>query len=244
MEAKNKKPKAKNKELKIESFSVDKLKPYGYNPRKHDRAIKDMAEVFKNYGLRLPILIRKSGEIIDGHLRYKAAKLLGYKEMPVVIAGDDLTDEQVKGLRILINKSATWAEWDGEALARELNELMAVEFDIGTLGFGEKELDDLLGLMDENAMAPIANASQSTPDDNKFHFPGGSMEERQQEWAAAGMPECNSKDESGITVILHFKSESDMAAFSKLIGQPMTPTTRYLWFPPQERVTAAENTYE
>ena len=60
--------------------------------------------------------------------------------MPVIVC-DDWTPEQVRGFRLLANRSANWAEWDLTAVAEELAELRSLQFDLsGT----EKDLSRLL----------------------------------------------------------------------------------------------------
>jgi ParB-like chromosome segregation protein Spo0J len=76
--------------------------------------------------------------IIKGHGRYLAAKELGLKTVPVVIA-DYLTPAQVRAARIADNKLAE-SEWFPELLALELKALQEMEFDLSLTGFGEEEL--------------------------------------------------------------------------------------------------------
>ena len=59
------------------------------------------------------MLVRSEGEIVDGHLRLKAARKLGMTEVPI-IRYDEWSAAQVKAFRLLVNRSATWAEWDEE----------------------------------------------------------------------------------------------------------------------------------
>ena len=81
-----------------------------------------------------------------------------YAEEPEILC-DEWTPAQVKAFRLLVNRSATWADWDQELLAFELQELKAVEFDLNLTGFGLKEIDDLLVSPDEdeqgNATPPL-----------------------------------------------------------------------------------------
>ena len=44
----------------------------------------------------------------------------------------------------MVNRSATWADWDEELLALELQDLKALDFDLSLTGFDTKELDDLI----------------------------------------------------------------------------------------------------
>ena len=80
-----------------------------------------MVACIKEFGFRIPIVAKSDGSVVDGHLRLKAAKKLGLKEVPVVIA-DDLSEAQVKAFRLVANQSANWAEWDEELLRLELEE--------------------------------------------------------------------------------------------------------------------------
>jgi hypothetical protein len=59
-----------------------------------------------------------------------------------VIVCDDWTPEQVRGFRLLANRSAAWAEWDLSAVAEELAELRALHFDLTLTGFDPKEIEN------------------------------------------------------------------------------------------------------
>lgn len=75
------------------------------------------------------------GVIIAGHTRYKAAKKLGYKEVPIVIA-DKLTKEQVNAYRLADNKVGELANWDTKKLDDELQALLD-QIDMTDFGFDE-----------------------------------------------------------------------------------------------------------
>lgn len=81
------------------------------------------------------------GEIINGHTRWKAAKKLKLKTVPVIIA-DDLTEEQVRAFRLADNKVAEIAQWDIELLLDEIENINNV--DMGLFGFTDSDytLDD------------------------------------------------------------------------------------------------------
>jgi ParB-like chromosome segregation protein Spo0J len=119
--------------LTIEFRPVTSLSPYARKLRKNGHAVKRMAELLKEYGVRIPILIRSNGEIIDGDLRLKAAIALGYTEVPVIIC-DDWNEAQVKAFRLAVNRSATWADFDLEVVAVEMRELKALNFDLSLTG--------------------------------------------------------------------------------------------------------------
>jgi Predicted transcriptional regulators len=117
--------------------------PYLGNPRKNDHCIEKMAEVIKEYGFIIPVVVKANGEVVDGHLRLKTARFLGWKEVPVVIA-DHLSDKQAKAFRVAANKTATWAENDEAQLKRELKALKDFDFDLTLTGFSEMELEPLV----------------------------------------------------------------------------------------------------
>lgn len=71
------------------------LIPYERNPRVNDNAVDKVANSIREFGFKSPIIIDEHNVIICGHTRLKAAKKLGLKEVPVIVARD-LTDEQIK----------------------------------------------------------------------------------------------------------------------------------------------------
>lgn len=112
------------------------IKPYEKNPRKNDEAVKYVAASIDEFGFKVPIVIDKNGIIVAGHTRWKAAKKLGFDEVPCIIA-DDLSDEQIKAFRLADNKVSEKAEWDFDLLNSELDELF--DFDMTEFGFEEPE---------------------------------------------------------------------------------------------------------
>ena len=127
----------------VEYWPVDRLQYYARNPRKNDHAVDQMCAAIVEFGFRVPVIALSSGLIVDGHLRVKAARKLGLTEIPVVLA-DDLTEAQIKALRLLMNRSATWADWDEDLLRLELEELQSADYDLALTGFDDGELDRLL----------------------------------------------------------------------------------------------------
>ena len=129
--------------MKIEMWSVDRVKPYEHNPRVNDGAVDAVAASIREFGFKVPLVVDPEGVIVAGHTRFKAALKLGMTEVPVVVA-KDLTPDQIKAYRIADNKTAELAEWDLDLLPIELGELQAAEFDLGLLGFDQDELANLL----------------------------------------------------------------------------------------------------
>src|SRR5271157_925581 len=131
-----------------EMWPTERLREYPRNPRKNDKAVDRMCASIRAFGFKIPCLVRSDGEVIDGHLRLKAARRLGISEIPVILC-DEWTPAQVKAFRLMVNRSVTWAEWDEELLALELQEIQASDFDLSLTGFNPGEIDDLLALDDE-----------------------------------------------------------------------------------------------
>ena len=92
----------------VQVWPIDKLVFYIRNPRKNDAAVDRMCGSIREFGFKIPCLVRSDGEVIDGHLRLTAARKLGITDIPVILC-DEWTPAQVKAFRILVNRSATWA---------------------------------------------------------------------------------------------------------------------------------------
>src|ERR1700689_2544540 len=151
----------------IENWPIDRLVEYPRNPRKNDKAVDRMVASIREFGFKIPVLARSDGEVGDGHLRLKAARKLGIAEIPVILC-DEWTAAQVKAFRLMVNRSVTWADWDEELLALELQEIQESDFDLSLTGFDPGEIDKLLTLDDEekaNATPPVPETPVSRPGD-------------------------------------------------------------------------------
>ena len=122
--------------MEIITKRIKDIKPYEKNPRKNDAAVEYVANSIREFGFKVPIVIDKDGTIVCGHTRWKAAKKLGMKEVPCIMA-DDLSPEQIKAFRLADNKVGELAEWDFDFLKEELEDI-GEGFDMEDFGF----LDD------------------------------------------------------------------------------------------------------
>ena len=114
--------------MNIKNIAVKDLIPYEKNTKKHDDVqINNVAESIKQYGFVQPIVIDKNNVVVIGHCRLLAAKKLKMQEVPCVCV-EDLTEEQVKALRIVDNKSNE-SPWDFDFLADELADIDLSDFD-------------------------------------------------------------------------------------------------------------------
>ena len=153
--------------IQMETWPIDRLIPYARNPRKNDQAVERMCASIREFGFKIPCLVRSSGELVDGHLRLKAARQLGISEMPVILC-DEWTEAQVKAFRLLVNRSVTWADWDEELLALEIQELQGLDFDLNLTGFSEQDIQDVLAVPDDeaaDAVPPLPEVAVSRPGD-------------------------------------------------------------------------------
>lgn len=134
---------------KIEHWAIEKLIPHARNARTHsDKQVAQLAASLKEYGFTVPVLVDESGTLIAGHGRVLAARKLGWAEIPVVIAVN-WSDAKKRAYMIADNRLALNAGWDEEMLSVELDELKDLGVDLKSLGFEQKELNDLIGTPNE-----------------------------------------------------------------------------------------------
>lgn len=115
--------------MQIITKNTSDLKPYERNTKKHDSTqIANIAQSISNYGFVQPIVIDSNNVVVIGHCRLLAAQKLGLDTVPCVMV-DTLTEEQIKALRIVDNKTNE-SPWDMDFLAQEL-----ADVDIGEFAF-------------------------------------------------------------------------------------------------------------
>lgn len=145
--------------LMITMRPIRSLKPYKKNPRINDGAVAYVKSSIQEFGFKVPLVIDSKGVIITGHTRLKAAKKLGMKEVPCIVA-DDLSPDQIKAFRLADNKVSEMAEWDTPLLNDELEDLLELNFDMEQFGF---ELDfDLPTDTQESSEEDKENARMNT----------------------------------------------------------------------------------
>ena len=155
----NEKP--KHTGLSVQTISIGQVKPNSGNSRTHSaKQIRQIANSIVAFGFRNPLLVSEDGELIAGHGRYQAAKLLGLTNVPVIVVAG-LSPAKRRALAIADNKIAENAGWDRERLAIEIPELTgllsAEGLDISILGFEPVEIDQLQTDFEEHAADPQDN---------------------------------------------------------------------------------------
>ncbi|GHS91295.1 hypothetical protein AGMMS49949_01430 [Alphaproteobacteria bacterium] len=156
-----------NTKLKILYKPLTELHEYERNPRKNDTVLEKMKHCIQEFGFRIPIVVQSDGTIVDGHLRFKAAKALGLQEVPVVLA-DELSEAQIKAFRLVANQSANWADWDEELLKLELEDLKNLNFDLDLTGFDLKDIEKFLKDDFEDDFEDDFDAEKATQQNQKI----------------------------------------------------------------------------
>jgi ParB-like chromosome segregation protein Spo0J len=137
-----------------ELVPIERIHEWPQNPDPPEpKDVRTIARSIRRFGWGEPILARlENGEIIAGHGRYRAAKRLKLKAVPVRYM--NLSEDEAHLLALADNKIAAnrQRDWDGEDVANILDELEEKGFDLekGT-GFSDDELDDILGDPDDES---------------------------------------------------------------------------------------------
>lgn len=89
-----------------QKLKINLIEPNREQPRKHfeEDALLELADSIKQYGVLQPLLVRKRKdyyEIIAGERRWRAAKLAGVKEVPVIIK--EYTEQQAVEIALIEN---------------------------------------------------------------------------------------------------------------------------------------------
>lgn len=90
----------------VETMKITEVEPNREQPRKNfnEDALLELADSIKQYGVIQPLIVQKKAdhyEIIAGERRWRAAKMAGIKEIPVIIK--DYSDQQVMEISLIEN---------------------------------------------------------------------------------------------------------------------------------------------
>jgi len=131
---------------------ITDIKPYEKNAKQHSRSqIDKIVESIKRFGFNVPIVLDSKNEIIAGHGRLEASRILGFEEVKLGVARakvgerfipailvDDLTEEEIKAYRLADNK-LNESEWNIVMVEEELK-ILDVEL-INLTGFDINDVD-------------------------------------------------------------------------------------------------------
>jgi DNA modification methylase len=130
--------------MQIETLAVETLRPYERNARTHSKKqIRQIAKSIERFGFCNPVLIDDQRQIIAGHGRVAAAKLLGIEHVPTVKLAH-LSEVEKRAYILADNRLAEKAGWDRETLAIELQALVTLDFEVELTGFETAEVDLIL----------------------------------------------------------------------------------------------------
>ena len=111
------------RKMQIETINISDITPYEKNAKSHPKKQIDLlAENITRFGFTTPCLVDKDNNLIAGHGRLEAVKTLGWTDVPCVRM-ENLTEDEVKALRLADNKLAEMSEWDMTLVTDELKEL-------------------------------------------------------------------------------------------------------------------------
>lgn len=119
---------------------IDDIIPYEKNARDNSASIPAIAESIKQFGFRGQIKLRSHDDpvIVAGHHRVAACKSLGWTEIPDenICWCDDLSDDEIKALRLADNRTGEGGKWNKSLLREEVRAIKSV--DMSKLNFDFK----------------------------------------------------------------------------------------------------------
>ena len=96
--------------MKSETIKIDLIKPDKNQPRKktgfNKEEIQELANSIKEVGVIVPLLVQEDYTLIDGERRWRACKLLGMKEVPVIF-NKDLKDVERLEYQLICSLNST-----------------------------------------------------------------------------------------------------------------------------------------
>jgi DNA modification methylase len=129
--------------IKVNYLPIAQLVLNPRNPRFHSpRQIRQIARSIEAFGFNVPVLIDSKREVIAGHGRVMACRLLGRTEVPT-ISVQHLSAAQTKAFMIADNRLTENSVWDDRLLAEQLKELSVLDlgFSLEATGFEMGEID-------------------------------------------------------------------------------------------------------
>lgn len=130
---------------------IGELKPLGSQTRRHPQSqIDKLAASLREFGFVLPIVVDAMRRVVAGWALVLAAKFLGLDVVPAVTVVD-LSEVQLRMLKLTLNRLAEDASWDLQALRLELTELLTIapQIDLQLTGFSTGELDVAISESDD-----------------------------------------------------------------------------------------------
>ena len=131
-----------------------------YHPRRiSDHDLESLRRSMKFFGVVEPVIVnRRTGRVIGGHQRVKAAEAEEIETLPVVTL--DLDEPSEKQLNLALNRIS--GDWNEDALARVLAELQDAGADMELTGFKPGEIEKYLASL-RDAPGPDMDEAPALP---------------------------------------------------------------------------------
>jgi hypothetical protein len=135
-----------SRDLTSRLVEVGGLTPLGRATRKHPAGqIRKLAASLDHFGFVLPILVDPQQRVVAGWGLVLAAKQLGLTQVPAIKLAD-LSEPELRALRLALNRITEDADWDRDELTIEFSEILklAPDFELEVTGFEVGEIDNIL----------------------------------------------------------------------------------------------------
>ena len=197
------------------------------NYRKHPAVQRRALEaVIKELGYVQPILVNKrTNTIVDGHLRVELAYEHFIAEIPVIYI--DVSQEEELKLLGTLDPITNMATID-QSMFDDLLMTISSESQVINDMWDSMKKEKLIPTSYEyhlplNAVASNVPPPPTAPSVNPYDI-------------YTGMPEYQHTDKgSHQSIVVHLKDSDAVREFCERVGQTITPKTRYIWFPFEER---------
>jgi DNA modification methylase len=129
--------------LSIEYRPLASLKSNPKNPRIHsDKQVHQIAQSIQTFGFNVPVLVDRNLNVIAGHGRVSASKLLQLDQVPIIRL-EHLDEHQRRAFMIADNRLTENSSWDELLLGNQLKVLAEAEIDFSLeiTGFEMGEID-------------------------------------------------------------------------------------------------------
>lgn len=209
--------------MEIKYVDIKTLRPYPQNAKKHpDDQVDHIANSIQEFGFKQPLVIDRDNVVIIGHGRLLASKKLGITEVPCVVA-DDLTEEQIKALRLADNKTNE-SEWDLSYLDDELDTIL--DIDMSQFGFGSIDDDNDQGEIAHNTLADIFTVPPFSILDTRQ----GYWQDRKKAWKSLGIEGEIGRDAKAYTTEHMAEKYGRKSQNGTSIFDPVLCEIMYKWF--------------
>ena len=208
--------------MQIIEIDVNDIQPYAKNAKKHpEDQITHIANSIREFGFRQPLVIDKDNVLVIGHGRLEAAKRLGYDTVPCVRA-DDLTEDQIKALRLADNKTNE-SDWDFDFLDIELDDI--TDIDMSQFGFE---------LGDDYEMPEVERKALTdrfiVPPFSVLDTRQGYWNDRKREWLDMGLKSTDGREAEALSTSHIAEAYGKKAKSGVSCFDPVLTETMYRWF--------------